>query len=358
MHRAGVSGLTTALELAKKGHIVTIVAKHMPGDYDVEYTSPWAGANVMPMATEADSRWERRTWPVLKKLAEEVPAAGIHFQRCQVQRRKKDAAPDSSAVLSDSLFLPKPWYSTLFEDYRELSAHELPADIVAGCEFTSVCINTAVYLPWLVGQCVSHGAVVKRAVLKHISEASGMSHHPGCPKADVVVNASGLLACRLGGVMDSAMYPIRGQIVVVRDEAPLMLTTSSTDDGEDELLYTMTRAVGGGTILGGTYQKGNWDGNPDPNVAVRIMKRAVEAQPELTGGKGIEGLSVIRHGVGLRPGRVGGLRLEREVIDEVEVVHNYGHAGWGYQGSFGCAEGVVELVDRIVAEKGVDGLKI
>lgn len=46
---AGVSGLTCALLLAKqKGNAVTVVAKHMPGDYDIEYTSPWAGANVLP----------------------------------------------------------------------------------------------------------------------------------------------------------------------------------------------------------------------------------------------------------------------------------------------------------------------
>jgi D-amino-acid oxidase len=264
--------------------------------------------------------------------------------------------PAVGPLYDDSLFSPNPWYSTLFDDYRKLGDDELAEDILAGCEFTSVCINTAVYLPWLVGQCVELGVVVRRAVLKHISEAASMSHTG--TKADIVVNASGVLACRLGGVMDSAVYPIRGQIVVVRNETPIMLTTSSTDDGEDELLYTMTRAVGGGTILGGTYQRGNWDGNPDPNIAVRIMKRAVEAQPELTGGKGIEGLSVIRHGVGLRPGRTGGVRIEKEAIDGVSIVHNYGHAGWGYQGSYGCAEGVVELVDQIIAEKGVDGLKI
>lgn len=35
--------------LAKQeGNTVTVVAKHMPGDYDIEYTSPWAGANVLP----------------------------------------------------------------------------------------------------------------------------------------------------------------------------------------------------------------------------------------------------------------------------------------------------------------------
>lgn len=44
--------MTTALLLSRdsKDHKnnVTIVAKHMPGDYDIEYASPWAGANYMP----------------------------------------------------------------------------------------------------------------------------------------------------------------------------------------------------------------------------------------------------------------------------------------------------------------------
>jgi len=42
MGRAGVAGLTTALVLARKGYKVTVVAKHMPGDLSIEYTSPWA----------------------------------------------------------------------------------------------------------------------------------------------------------------------------------------------------------------------------------------------------------------------------------------------------------------------------
>jgi glycine/D-amino acid oxidase-like deaminating enzyme len=44
-----VVGLTSALLLAQeKGNNVTVVAKHMPGDYDIQYTSPWAGANYLP----------------------------------------------------------------------------------------------------------------------------------------------------------------------------------------------------------------------------------------------------------------------------------------------------------------------
>jgi len=44
-----VSGLTTAYLLSHDpANIVTVLAKHMPGDYDIEYASPWAGANYMP----------------------------------------------------------------------------------------------------------------------------------------------------------------------------------------------------------------------------------------------------------------------------------------------------------------------
>lgn len=102
---------------------------------------------------------------------------------------------------------------------------------------------------------------------------------------------------------------------------------------------------GGGTILGGCYQKGNWDSQPDPNLAVRIMKRCIELFPDLANGKGIEGLDVIRHGVGLRPVRLDGVRLASEEINGVRIVHNYGHGGFGYQSSYGCAQAIVRLVE-------------
>ena len=79
------------------------------------------------------------------------------------------------------------------------------------------------------------------------------------------------------------------------------------------------------------------------------MKRAVELCPSLTGGRGVEHLSVIRHNVGLRPVRLGGTRLEKEMINEVLVVHNYGHGGYGYQSSYGCSQAAVKLVEEALA---------
>ena len=147
------------------------------------------------------------------------------------------------------------------------------------------------------------------------------------------------------------MIPARGQVVLVRNEPGAMFTVSGTDDGEDEVVYIMMRAAGGGTILGGSYQKGNWESQPDPNLAMRIMKRAVTLCPQLTAGAGTEELDIIRHGVGLRPVRAAGARIEKEKIDGTWVIHNYGHGGYGYQCSYGCSREVVRLANEVLDEK-------
>jgi hypothetical protein len=41
--RAGIIGLNVALELSKRGYgrHVTVIAKDLPGDIHIDYTSPW-----------------------------------------------------------------------------------------------------------------------------------------------------------------------------------------------------------------------------------------------------------------------------------------------------------------------------
>ncbi|CAG8972662.1 hypothetical protein HYALB_00009302 [Hymenoscyphus albidus] len=346
---AGVTGLTTTLLLSKKpGYHVTVIAKHMPGDYDIEYTSPWAGANWLPMADAAGSKWEKTTWPELARLAKDVPEAGIHFQNTVIYNREKDSNTATGLWLK-TLTSTEPWFKNVVSDFRIVPAKDIPTFADSATAFTSLCINTAIYLPYLVSQCLANGATFTRKTISHISEAASL-HHSG-QKADVIVNCTGLLASKLGGVMDAEVIPVRGQIVVVRNDPGVMLTISGTDDGEDELTYIMKRAAGGGTILGGTYQKGKSDSNPDPNTALQIMRRAVELCPALTNGKGIDALDVVRHGVGLRPYRNGGVRLEKEMIEGCWVVHNYGHGGYGYQSSYGYSDDATALVDEVLAPK-------
>jgi D-amino-acid oxidase len=73
---------------------------------------------------------------------------------------------------------------------------------------------------------------IKRAIISHISEASGL-HSSGKPAA-IVINCTGLSSRKLGGVEDSNLFPGRGQTVLVRNDPGIMLTISGTDDGDDE----------------------------------------------------------------------------------------------------------------------------
>ncbi|KAJ5217770.1 uncharacterized protein N7469_011395 [Penicillium citrinum] len=340
---AGVAGLTTALLLSKfPGYRITVAAKHMPGDYDIEYASPWAGANYMPVSlrgTDA-AEWDKATWKVFHELAVNHPESGIHFQDCEIRNRSNDVGSATANWFSE-LLSSAPWFKDVVPNFRTLSKDELAPGIDSAIKFTSVCINTALYLPWLVSKCLENKVVFKRAVFGHILEVSNLD--PSL-EVDLVVNCTGLMASKLGGVEDQTVVPARGQIVVVRNEARKMVNLSGTNDGDDEACYIMARAAGGGTVIGGSYQKGNWESQPDPNLATRIMKRAVQACPELTGGKGIETLDVIRHAVGLRPVREGGTRIEKERMGKLWIVHNYGAGGAGYQSSYGCAEAAVKLV--------------
>ena len=129
---------------------------------------------------------------------------------------------------------------------------------------------------------------------------------------------------------------------------------------KDELCYVMTRGAGGGSILGGTYQIGNWDGKVDDSTTERILRRAVKNVPALIAEspkadvEDWKKLTVVRAGVGLRPAREGGVRIESELIAGKAwkgwVVHNYGHGGYGYQSSWGCAQQVAKLVGRCLTQ--------
>lgn len=126
--------------------------------------------------------------------------------------------------------------------FESISIDQLPSEIRNAQKFTSVCINPAVYLPWLMSQCLKNGVIFKRAVLKSLSDATNFHH--SMQKADLLVNCTGLSSKLLEGVRDSQLYPARGQTVIVRNDPGIMFAASGTDDGEDELVYMMTRAAG------------------------------------------------------------------------------------------------------------------
>jgi D-amino-acid oxidase len=98
-------------------------------------------------------------------------------------------------------------------------------------------------------------------------------------------------------------------------------------------------------ILGGTAEEGEWDTEPDPEVAAGILRRCVALEPRL------EDSEVLEHKAGLRPGRPE-IRLEREDVPYgVPRVHNYGHGGSGVTLSWGCAEETLRLVRQTLSDQ-------
>lgn len=119
----------------------------------------------------------------------------------------------------------------------------------------TVSINPQIYLPYLQSELLALGATFIRQHVSHIREAFTLTS----PRPSAVVNATGLLALKLGGVQDENMYPIRGQTILVSNKCSKMYSfTSSKQESNQEWAYIIPRACGGGTILGGCRQADNW----------------------------------------------------------------------------------------------------
>lgn len=255
------------------------------------------------------------------------------------------------------------------EAFRQLSPDNKPISsinqraprdaprISHGAYYKAMAINVPRYLLYLQEGARSRGVEIVKArlptdaglaaalreaqrLLESRSGASSSKAKPAC-----FVNATGLAAGKLCG--DAAVFPIRGQTVLVKGEARATLTRV----GDGYRAYCIPRPGSGTTILGGTREEEVWDEEPDAEVTARILERNAWQVPELlTGSEG--GFEILSVQCGLRPGRRGGVRLEGERVGGFGVVHAYGHAGAGYQNSVGSARAVVELVGESLGRKG------
>ncbi|KAL9944027.1 hypothetical protein ACHAQF_007885 [Verticillium nonalfalfae] len=355
---AGVIGLTTALTLRARhpSARITILAADFPGDYNIDYCSPWAGGNWCSAATDDGllESFDRVTYERFAAIVRQSPEAGIQWSPL---RMIFDQKIEDAAILSEGT--GKLWYDELVGGVKAVAQGALPARAAFGLDVPrTFVINTQIYLQWLLEKCRQGNVTLDRRRITHIREAR--------IAADVtaVLNCTGLGSHSLGGVEDKAMYPTRGQTVLV--EQPLQplrrMYFRSPRRVDNDTTYVFQRPMAGGVVLGGCRQDGNWSGEVDEALAQDIMRRCCALAPEL--GRP-EDLKIIRQGVGLRPGRKGGPRVEVEVEGEDEdevkregasggggasaalvVLHNYGHSGAGYQASWGSAEHGVRLLEE------------
>lgn len=304
----GVVGLSTAVCLQAAGRSVCILTADPPE----RTTSNLAAAVWYPTEFEDQDGvldWARRAFEVFSGLA-------------------GDAA--SGVVMRDTLMLLRspgdtPWWASAVGGVER--AEDLPPPYRDAYRFAVPLVEMPVYLPWLLDRFLSSGGVVERRVVGSLREVATL--------ARVIVNCSGMGARELCG--DRAVVPARGQVVRVVN--PGLTLSLRDEDNPKGRTYIHPRTHD--CILGGTFQLGEWDTTPDPEIATAILERCAELVP------GLADAEVLEHHVGLRPSRSGGVRLEadREAPDGTCLVHNYGHGGAGVTLSWGCAEEAVALVE-------------
>ncbi|KAG0046183.1 hypothetical protein BGZ83_008619, partial [Gryganskiella cystojenkinii] len=264
-----------------------------------------------------------------------------------------------------------PWFKSLLDNYRYIPTSELPPGTEFGICYTTVSVNAPKYLLYLQEQVLARGGIIKRGTVSSLKELAQIPH--GTSTADVIVNCSGLGSRNLGGVLDHQMYPTRGQIVIVKVEDKLWpkakeFTTERYAEGsamgKGTITYVIPRqsenAEGGQSgeiVLGGTMENWNYQDTTSEETSKAILQRVVATRPDL-----FSTATVLKSCAGLRPNRRGGVRVSAaiEQLDwnegweqpVVVMAHNYGHAGFGYQASIGCAEKVVAQIEKCVRELG------
>lgn len=333
---------------------MTILAKHLPGDLAVEYTSPWAGAHWRSHASHDDKeqqKWDRETYDYwLSLLAREL-------------NEPEGTVAKSGLGIYDSVFYSSndegPWFHKDVLRYREMSKEKLPEGMKHGHQYSSIMINTPMYLNFLLNDALSQGATVIRAAVPtststlyslksaeglvndHFKQMSAFSDYKPTP-ITAFVNATGIGARTFAN--DSKIFPLSGQTVTVRGSASKITTVDAdpTSSSDSSISYVLPRPHADVTILGGTKGFNDWCGEPDARVTKRILEDAKKWAPELLNERGE--FDVVSAQVGLRPGRRDGARVEIETFgDGTMCCHAYGNAGAGFQNSVGVASKVVRL---------------
>ena len=176
------------------------------------------------------------------------------------------------------------------------------------------------YLGYLLARFESMGGRLEAGTVGSLSAAS--AEHG----ARAVVNCTGTGA--RGLLPDPALKPFRGQVVIAENPG-LTEFFIGLAGGTSEVVYLFPH--GDTVVLGGTEVGDDWNTEPVPAVAARILRDCAAIEPR------VHGVRVLGHRVGLRPFRPQ-VRLEAEPPGPGPlVVHNYGHGGAGVTLSWGCA---------------------
>lgn len=320
------------LEQGVSADEITVLAEYLPGDESIKYTSPYAGGNFSCITGDDDDTlaYDRYTYLNLQRIQKAIGGKTKGLDRYP-STEFWDQKPSQKKI--DSL-------KSYLQDYEEIAEKDLPKGSEYGIRFLAWNFNCPKFLASFKDYLQQQGVVFYRKHLTHIVQAYISERD-----TKIVFNCTGIGARSIRGVEDKNVYPARGQVVVIK--APHIME-NCLSWGEREPTYIIKRPFSNDQlILGGYYQKDDWTPDVLLEQTQDILQRTTKLLPKILTenphGNKIEDLEILRVVAGLRPGRHGGARIEREKLGGKLLIHNYGASGYGYQAGFGMAHKAVQL---------------
>jgi len=242
---SGVMGLTTARLVQEAGFPVAIYTAALPANT----TSAVAGGQVSPFGhfreDEVTPAWMAQfraamaySWKRFQAMVGD--RYGIRWLPTYEQTRIASYADD--------------WLNAYRANAQVLGRGEHPFPVDHVVRFDTMYVETPRFMAWLTDEVLKAGGTIRMRKFEALADVAALDER-------LVFNCTGIGAKQLVG--DDVLTPVRGQLAVLRPQ-PEVRYAYTANAG-----YMFPRADG--ILLGGTFERGEWDANPQPEDIARIM---------------------------------------------------------------------------------------
>lgn len=242
---SGVMGLTTARLVQEAGFPARIYTAALPPNT----TSAVAGGQVSPFGHYSEDAvtpgWMAQfqsamaySWKRFQTLVGDH--YGIRWLPTYEETRR-EAIPDD-------------WMNPYYPNARLLRRDEHPFPAARVMTFDTMYVETPRFMAWLTEEVLKSGATIRMRRFETLADVAALPE-------TLVFNCTGIGSRQLVG--DDMLTPVRGQLAVLQPQHEVRYAFAGGPG------YMFPR--GDGILLGGTFERGEWDATPQPEDIARIV---------------------------------------------------------------------------------------